>query len=127
MDLRPPALLTLLLAAAAAGAHHSIASIYDGYRQITLEGVITEFRFVNPHPRILVRVSAVGAEQAWTFEMDNRWELAELGFEPETLRPGDRIVVTGNPGRVDAATLYVRRLERPADGFSYDHHPTNLR
>jgi hydrogenase maturation factor len=35
----------------------------------------------------------------------------------ETLKPGDRVVVTGSPARGGADGLYVRQLDRAADGF----------
>jgi hypothetical protein len=35
--------------------------------------------------------------------MDNRWELAELGFTADTLKPSDRVVVSGSPARTFAA------------------------
>jgi len=31
-------------------------------------------------------------------------------------------VITGSAARRDPLGLYVRRLERPADGFTYEHH-----
>jgi hypothetical protein len=34
--------------------------------------------------------------------------------------PADRIVVTGSVAREQASSLYVRRLDRPADGFRYE-------
>jgi hypothetical protein len=52
--------------------------------------------------------------------MDNRRELVEIGFSSTTLRPGDRVIVTGSPGRGQQRHLYTRRLERPIDGFSYE-------
>jgi hypothetical protein len=52
--------------------------------------------------------------------MDNRFELAGIGMTSETLRPGDRVVVTGSPGKLDSRALYVRRLDRPMDGFRYE-------
>ncbi len=76
----------------------------------------------------MVEVTTPGAPaRIWTLEMDNRWELAELGFTENTLKPGDRIEVTGDPSRRDANALYVRILRRPADDFRYDHHPTSAR
>jgi hypothetical protein len=124
MNFRVRAAFVIAVSAPAASAHHAIAGVYEGYAELTLDAVVTEFRFVNPHPKILVSVtSADGVAQNWTLEMDNRWELAELGFEVETLRPGDRIIVAGNPGRNVENALYVRKLERPADGFNYTHHP----
>jgi hypothetical protein len=101
-----------------ADAHHSISAVYDGSRQQRLEGVVAEFRFVNPHPFVIVTVEP-GGEQ-WRLEMDNRSELAGIGVTGGTLKPGDRVVVSGSLGRNEPRTLYIRELERPADGFRYE-------
>ena len=102
-------------------AHHSIASVYDSSRKVTIEGIVTKFHFVNPHPFVTMDVkNDSGSEQQWRLEMDNLWELAEIGMTSQTLKPGDRIVVTGNPARTKSQSLYIRRLDRPADGFRYE-------
>src|SRR5262245_46880773 len=111
---------TLGLAAFAAHAHHSIAAVYDSAREQRLEAVVAEFKFVNPHPFVIVTVEADGAEQSWRLEMDNRFELAQVGMTDTTLKPGDRVVVTGSLGRTDPRTLYIKQLDRPADGFRYE-------
>jgi hypothetical protein len=108
------------LASLTAQAHHSIAAVYDSARQGRVEGVVTEFLFVNPHPFVIVTVEANGAEESWRLEMDNRFELQGIGMTNETLRPGDRVVATGSLGRTEPRTLYIRRLDRPADGFRYE-------
>ena len=41
------------------------------------------------------------------------------GMDAGTLRPGDRLVVSGSPGRREANRLYIQTLERPSDGYSY--------
>ena len=33
----------------AAGAHHSLSD-YDSSRQVTIEGIVAQYQFVNPHP-----------------------------------------------------------------------------
>jgi len=101
-------------------AHHSIAAVYDSSRQERVEGVVARFEFVNPHPFVVVTVEAGGAEESWRLEMDNRFELAQVGMTSETLKPGDRVVVTGSLGRTEPRTLYIRQLDRPADGFRYE-------
>jgi len=110
----------LVLASLAAEAHHSIAAVYDSAREQRLEAVVAEFQFVNPHPFVIVTVHADGAETSWRLEMDNRFELAGVGMTNTTLKPGDRIVVTGSLGRIEPRTLYIRQLDRPADGFRYE-------
>ena len=100
-------------------AHHSIAGVYDGSRPVTVEGAIVRFEFVYPHPFVVLNVGKEGAAVTWRLEMDNRGELVEVGFSDDTLRPGDRVVVSGSPARQEPNRLYIRRLERPADGLLY--------
>jgi hypothetical protein len=52
--------------------------------------------------------------------MDNRFELIGAGMSAESLKPGDRVVVAGSLARERAHSLYVMRLDRPADGFRYE-------
>jgi hypothetical protein len=52
--------------------------------------------------------------------LDNRWELVAIGMTEETLKPGDRLVLSGSVGRNQPRSLYVMRLDRPADGFWYE-------
>src|SRR3990172_482716 len=96
----------LLLAAIA---HHSIAGVYDGDRKVTVEGVIVQFQFVNPHPFVTLEVQTPNADpQRWRLEMDNRPELVDAGMTSETLRPGDRVIVTGSPARApQSQSLYI--------------------
>ena len=108
------------LTSLAAYGHHSISAVYDGSRQQRLEAVVAEFQFVNPHPFVIVTVETNGAAESWRLEMDNRFELQNVGMSPETLKPGDRVVVSGSLGRNEPRTLYIRQLDRPADGFRYE-------
>ena len=99
-----------------AHAHHSIANVYDSKRQETVEGTVSEFRFVNPHPVLVIDVAADGVEpELWQLEMDNRSELAEIGVTATTFRPGDRVIVRGSLARNEAHSLYLLRLDRAAD------------
>jgi hypothetical protein len=108
-------------AVAPASAHHSIASVYDSGKHLTLEGSIAEFHFVNPHPFLIVDVPKDdGAPESWRLEMDNRRELVDIGITADTFRPGDRVVVSGSAGRTEPRTLYVQRLDRRDDGLRYE-------
>jgi hypothetical protein len=121
---RRGALLTLVIGAALASprpqAHHSIAGAYDAKKPVTITGVVRQFRFVNPHPWIEVDApDPRGQVRAWRLELDNRSELEAIGMDADTLRPGDRVVVTGIAAVAAMYALYVRRLDRPADGLGY--------
>ena len=102
-------------------AHHSLAGVYDGSNTVSIEGTVTQFHFINPHPFVTVSVKGDGGKSAeWRLEMDNRFELEAIGMTSRTLRPGDKITARGSRGRDNANSLYIRRLERPADGFWYE-------
>jgi hypothetical protein len=105
--------------AIAAEAHHSISAVYDASRRESIEGVVAEFQFVNPHPFVLVTVQGEGGPETWRLELDNRFELARIGVTADTLKPGDRVTASGSGGREDRFSLYVRRLDR-SDGFRYE-------
>ena len=95
--------------------------MYDTRRDVRVEGVVTQFEFVNPHSFITVDVPATsGAPQRWRVELDDRGELSDIGMTAQTLRPGDRVIVLGSPARREANRLYLDRLDRPADGYSFE-------
>lgn len=109
-----------LLAFSAARAHHSFGSIYDQSQDVAYEGVVSEFRFVHPHPFLVVDVkSGNGPRRKLVAEMDNRFELEEIGITVATFRPGDVVRINGSPGRRDENTLYLWKLVRRSDGLEY--------
>jgi hypothetical protein len=107
---------------ATAAAHHSINSMYDNTKQLTFEARVAEFKFVNPHPYVVVAADpdATRTEHRYRFEMDNRHELVDIGMSADTLKAGDRVVVTGSVSRTDPHNLYLWRLDRAADGLRYE-------
>ena len=112
--------LGLVLGGGVAAAHHAIGSVYDTSRSLRIEGTITVFRFTDPHPTAALEVQSEAGPEVWQLEMDNRREMARAGMDAESLQPGDAVVVAGSPARIAPRTLYVRRLDRPADGFWYE-------
>jgi hypothetical protein len=117
--------LLVLTAAAAAEAHHSIAGMYDSTRPVTIDGVVTVYQFVSPHPFLELREARTS--QTWRLEMDNRRELESIGVNDQTFKPGDRLVVTGSPSRRGASQMYIERLRRPSDGFGFEQYRSSPR
>ena len=108
--------LVLLMCAAAAWAHHSFSPVYDAKRSTTVSGVVTEFRFVNPHAMLTVDVKDdAGKLVKWTVEFPGQLNLAENGWTKESLKPGDQITVTGNPTHVVSQQMAFVRIVK-ADG-----------
>jgi len=103
--------------ATAAVAHHSIAGVYDSKSSVTVDGVVSEFHFVNPHPFVIVSADRNGHPETWKLELDNRFELVDAGMKTDTLKAGDRIVARGSRARDGSRSLYALRIDRPADGF----------
>ena len=111
---------TIVAFVLAISAHHSLPGYYDSSKQVTIEAVVTQFQFVNPHPFLIVEVKNTGGTQQWRLEMDNRRELVDIGVTGETFKPGDRITASGMQARPPVQGLYVRRLDRPSDGLWYE-------
>jgi hypothetical protein len=111
-------LSSILLGVLPAAAHHSL-SIYDRNQSKTVEGVVKEFRFANPHARILLVVaSADGSMKEWDFEGGGVNRLTERGISVNTISKGDKISVSYNPIRDGSARgLFVAFTA--ADGKHY--------
>src|SRR3954470_20445040 len=93
-------LLGLSLCAGTASAHHSFAGVYDGSRSVTVSGVVTQFKFVNPHALMYMDVvDASGKVEKWTVEFAGRLNLSEAGWTGDTIKTKERLTVTGNPTR----------------------------
>jgi len=111
------------LGGTAAAAHHSISAVYDNRKPVTITGSVREFQFVNPHPWIgLDAAGETGVVSRWRLELDNRWELVEIGMRADTFKAGDMVVATGSSGRDGARAVYVLRLDRAADGLHYEQN-----
>ena len=90
------------------------------YDEYLLREVLPFTREINPHPFLIVEVRNGGDAVRWKGELDNRHELVAIGMTADTLKPGDRVILSGNGGRTQPQSLYVYRLDRPADGFWYE-------
>jgi hypothetical protein len=94
------AAVTTLVVASRADAHHNSAPIYDFSQSVTVTGVVTEFRFLNPHARILLDVvDPDGTTRHWLAEGANIIALRLHGWTGEEVKPGDRITIKGAPSR----------------------------
>jgi hypothetical protein len=83
--------------AAPVPAHHSFAA-FDRERQVTLTGVVREFQWTNPHAWIQIVVTdEKGRQTEWGLECGSPNMMARTGWKRTTLKPGDRVVVVGNP------------------------------
>jgi len=81
-------------------AHHNAASHYLLDQKITVKGVVTEFRLINPHARIYFDVTDKdGNVEKWLGEGNASSVLRRRNWADDSLKPGDEITITGSPAR----------------------------
>lgn len=109
------------MAALSASAHHSFTATYDETKTIKIEGELVQFMFRNPHAFVHVLApDDKGEMQRWGVEWGGAGALAGQGVSRDSLKAGDRVVITGNPGRnPEEHRLRMRTLLRPSDGFGW--------
>ena len=87
-------------------AHHSVPVNFDQSREITITGVITDIKWVNPHAHFRFNVTSPdGTVLEWLVEMGAANTMRRAGFPMERFMVGDRLEITGNPGRRDRTIL----------------------
>jgi thiamine monophosphate kinase len=118
-------LMVMVVAACAAGAplyaHHSFSATYFEDKVDTIEGDLVQFLFRNPHSFVhVLGPDDKGEMQRWAVEWGAGLQLTGQGVTRETLKPGDHVVITGNPGRNPADhRLRMRSIVRPKDGWKW--------
>ena len=102
-------------------AHHSATATYIHGQVVKIEGTLKEFVWRNPHSFMKVETTDdKGEKQIWTIEGAAPQQLTEGGLTASTLRAGDKVIVTGYPGRIaEDHRMLLQVIERPSDGFKY--------
>ena len=114
------ALCAALLWSAPLSGHHALSE-YDESQVTRIDGTLTELLIKNPHS--FLTIQSAGSDQAvdrWTVEWLAALALKRDGLENTTLKPGDRLIITGHPMR-DTKTrrVWLRTVTRPADGWTW--------
>jgi len=92
----------LLLSAAmtvgsSAWGHHSFA-MFDLDKEVTLEGVVKEFQWTNPHVWLQILVSdAKGQTTEWSLEAGAPGMLTRTGWKSSMLKANDKVSVVIHP------------------------------
>lgn len=110
-----------LFVTGAAFAHHSFA-IFDHSRTLTLEGIVREFQWTNPHGYIQLEIeSGLDGVPEYSLELTSINMLRRAGWRSTDLKPGDRVVLItaplldGEPGGLllELTTADGRKLVPP--------------
>ena len=110
----------LFLGAPVAG-HHSFAAYYFEDQSVTIEGEVVEFDYRAPHAWLyLMAPDAQGQMQRFSAEWANPRRLTGDGVTRDRLKAGDRVIVTGSPGRTASEyKIHLKEIRRPADGWRW--------
>ena len=109
------------VAAVPAVAHHSFAASYMEERTVTVEGDLVQIMFRNPHSFVHVIVrERDGSQVRYAVEWTGANQLGVQGVTSQTLKVGDRVVITGTPGRnPNDHRIRMTSLRRPKDNFGW--------
>ena len=111
-------LFSVLALAAVVFAHHGSAVSYDLSQRVVTKGVITDFKYINPHPAIFWDVTGDGGKVThWTGEIaPNVAQLQQNGWgrkrSEKALEAGTAVTVTVSPSRAGGPGAQARR-DRP--------------
>src|SRR5438552_10338189 len=102
-------------------AHHGTQVSYDMNKAIDVKGVVTEFKWLNPHSQLYFDVKDKdGKVVTWGAEMRAPGNLVAEGYTRkellEKLKPGTEVTVTGNPSKADAPVVVFIKLTT-TEGF----------
>jgi len=111
----------VLVAAGRAFAHHSFTAEYDSSQKVSVEGVVTEMVWRNPHSFMRIDVTGKdGTTTTWALEWGSVSQLSRDQITRTSLKPGDKIVVQGSPARDGAAhRMLIGSIQRPSDGWEW--------
>jgi hypothetical protein len=111
MKSKPTLLAILLLAVTGTVSAHHGAAAYDMAQQVTVKGVVTECRFINPHVLIFMDAKdASGNVTKWQGELTSPNRLSREGWTKNTVKAGDEITVTGGPSKSGAHSMWILKI-----------------
>jgi hypothetical protein len=87
----------LVLSCSLASAHHSFA-MFDLGKDVTVDAMVKEVQFTNPHVWLQIMVADGKGEQTeYSIESGAPGMMLRNGWKPSTLKPGDKVKLTMHP------------------------------
>jgi hypothetical protein len=108
-----------VLSVSSVRAHHSFAP-YEPNKQIKLSGVVTEFKWTNPHVymQIDAQDAATGETKRWLIECASTSILNRAGWRFNLIKAGDKVTVIVSPLRTGEPAALLKQMIL-ADGTKY--------
>jgi hypothetical protein len=106
--------ISLVLFAGVASAHHGRAGYDTADKGTVVKGVVTEYRWLNPHVFILWDAKDdKGNTVTWTGEFSSPSSMLSEGMSKASFKPGDEIAVTVIPAKGGTPYGLVLKIVRP--------------
>jgi len=120
------AAILLAGSAATAVAHHSFSAEFDASKPINLDGVVVEFRWVNPHSLLIVDAEKEdGTVERWEILGGAPSPLLRRGWTKDSLPPGTRVTVSGSQAKDGSLRASGGTIRFP-DGTSMNFGSTGI-
>src|SRR5918992_5331917 len=104
-------LLAVMSMALPLAAHHGRGSTYDMNKRVTLKGVVSRVDWRNPHVVIYMDVKEDGGKVVtWGFENAGVSQMAQAGYNRNTLKLGQAITAVVNPAANGSPTAIVVKV-----------------
>ena len=115
----------LALGASSLSAHHSQVAVYQSNTEHKIEGELVQVMIRSPHSWVHVEAKDEKGEiQRYAIEWGGAAQLRTAGVDGKTLKIGDKVRITGRPGRnAMDHRLLMMHIERPSDGWSWGNKP----
>ena len=105
---------SLILLAGTSLAHHSYVAEFDADSPTTIEGVVKEVWFKNPHVRYYIEVTDEdGNVVVWDTRGLTPVKLVRQGWTRKTIKVGDHVKVHGHLGRTNKTILSILDITLP--------------
>jgi hypothetical protein len=107
----PAALLGMYaFAAMPTAAHHSIVSKFDETRPTTVNGIVTNVDWRNPHVHVFVNVTNGALAENWAVEFPSKIDLQKSGWNDDSVPPGTHVTVEGLLARDGSRQIWGNRM-----------------
>jgi hypothetical protein len=107
-------------------AHHSFLAMYEASKIVAIEGTLAQMLLRNPHSFLMVDARGIsGQAQRWSLEWGGATQLRGHGVGKDTLKVGDKLIITANPARgsENSTRALVKTVRQASGPFQWGNLP----